>query len=268
MTDAAHRFVGSMPQFYDRCLGPLLFEDFGDLTARRVAAGAPKHVLEMAAGTGIVTARLMQRLPDDTQLVATDLNAPMIDFARAKLGESARLKFQTADALALPFADASFDTVVCQYGVMFFPDKDLSYREAHRVLKPGGRYVFAVWDSVEHNTFQNVMGDLMRRTFPSDPPNFFSVPMNYFSIDTIRDSLWRAGFSGLSVEVMRQERKIPDFRAFAEGVIRGTPASDQIAARGHDIEPMIEATEAALRRDYGARGAMPLQSILLEARRN
>ena len=268
MTDAAHRFIGSMPQFYDRCLGPLLFEDFADLTARRVAVGGPGHVLEMAAGTGIVTARLMQRLPDDSTVVATDLNAPMIDFARAKLGESDRLKFQTADALALPFADASFDAVVCQYGVMFFPDKPRSYREAFRVLKPGGRYLFAVWDSIEHNTFQNVMGDLMQRTFPSDPPNFFSVPMSYFSIDPIKDALWQAGFSGLSVEVVRQDRRIADFRAFAEGVIRGTPASDQVAARGHDIEAMIDAVEAALRREYGAKGTMPLQSILLEARRD
>ena len=268
MTDTAHRFIGSMPQFYDRCLGPILFEDFGDLTARRVAAGEPEHVLEMAAGTGIVTSRLMQRLPDTAQLVATDLNAPMIDFARSKLGESARLKFQTADALALPFANASFDVVVCQYGVMFFPDKELSYREAHRVLKPGGRYVFAVWDSIEHNNFQRVMGDLMQQTFPSDVPNFFNVPMSYYSIDTIKAALWRAGFSGLSVEVVKQDRKIADFRAFAEGVIRGTPASDQVAARGHDIEAMIDAVEAALRREYGATGTLPLQSILFEARRD
>ena len=112
------------------------------------------------------------------------------------------------------------------------------------------------------------MGDLMQQTFPSDTPNFFSVPMSYYSIDPIKAGLWRAGFSGLSVEVVKQDRKIADFRSFAEGVIRGTPASDQVAARGHDIEAMIDAVEAALRREYGATGTLPLQSILFEARRD
>jgi ubiquinone/menaquinone biosynthesis C-methylase UbiE len=134
-------FIGTIPEHYDRGLGPVIFADYAADIARRAAAGSPARVLEIAAGTGIVTRQLRDLLPAGADLTATDLNPPMLEAARAKFRPEEQVDFRPADATALPFRDRSFDAVVCQFGVMFFPDKDRSYREIHRVLAPGGRYL-------------------------------------------------------------------------------------------------------------------------------
>ena len=146
MSSDAARFTGSIPEHYDRSLGPIIFADFAADIARRTAACKPARVLETAAGTGIVSRALRDLLPASVALVVTDLNPPMLDVARRKLGSGGAVDFEVADASTLPFPEASFDTVVCQFGVMFFPEKDKSYSEVHRVLAPGGRYLFNVWD--------------------------------------------------------------------------------------------------------------------------
>jgi ubiquinone/menaquinone biosynthesis C-methylase UbiE len=144
---------GSISQHYDRSLGPLIFVDYAADISHRVAACSPARVLETAAGTGIVTRRLRDQLPAGVRLTATDLNPPMLEIARTKFRPGEQVEFQPADATVLPFADGSFDAVVCQFGVMFFPDKDKSYREVYRVLAPGGHYLFNIWDSHRHNPF-------------------------------------------------------------------------------------------------------------------
>jgi ubiquinone/menaquinone biosynthesis C-methylase UbiE len=151
MAGEASGYVGSIPHHYDQNLGPLLFTDYAADLACRIATLNPRRVLETAAGTGIVTRALRDALPANAKLTATDLNAPMLDIAATKFHPSEAVDFRTADATALPFADASFDAIVCQFGVMFFPDKDKSYREAFRVLATGGHYVFSIWDSHYHN---------------------------------------------------------------------------------------------------------------------
>src|ERR1700722_4323897 len=145
MSDDAARFVGDIPRHYDQAMGPIIFADYADDIARRAVACGPSRVLETAAGTGIVTRRLRDLLPADVHLTATDLNPPMLEIARAKFRPGERVELQPADATALPFPDGGFDTVVCQFGVMFFPDKNKAYREVHRVLKPGGHYLFSIW---------------------------------------------------------------------------------------------------------------------------
>ena len=146
MSDETTGFVGSIPEHYDRALGPIFFTDYAEHTARLVAGYAPSRVLETGAGTGIVTRRLRDLLPATTMLIATDLNPPMLDVAQKKFRSGQPIEFRQADAMALPFADGSFDAVVCQFSAQFFPDKEKSYREAYRVLVRGGRYVFSVWD--------------------------------------------------------------------------------------------------------------------------
>ena len=159
MIDQAARFAGDIPANYDSGLGPHLFVDYAADLARRATAAKPGRVLELAAGTGIVTRMLRDALPDSTHLVASDLNPPMLEMARQKFSADEKVEFQPADATALPFADGAFDTLVCQFGVMFFPDKDKSYREAYRVLASGGRYHFNVWDSFEFNPFARIAHD-------------------------------------------------------------------------------------------------------------
>jgi ubiquinone/menaquinone biosynthesis C-methylase UbiE len=266
MNNDAVPFIGDIPREYDRGLGPMIFVDYAADIARRVAARRPARVLEIAAGTGIVTRALRDALPDGVSLTATDLHAPMLDVARAKFGPREAVVFQPADATALPFGDGAFDAVVCQFGVMFFPDKDKSYREMLRVLEPGGAYLFNVWDSHRVNAFGRLAHEVTASFFPDDPPQFQTVPYSY-PFEPIKDSLVAAGFADIEVALVRFEKTVPDAALFARGLVFGNPLIEQIRARGGvDPEAVVEALTQALRREFGADpGRMRLQAIVFSA---
>jgi len=266
MADQAAAFTGSIPDTYDRNLGPVIFIDYAIEMARLVAKSAPQRVLETAAGTGIVTRQLRDLLPAGTQIVATDLNPPMLDVARAKFRADEAIQFQPVDATSLPFPDAAFDAVVCQFGVMFYPDKPRSFREARRVLMPGGRYFFSVWDSQRYNPYGLVVSDVMRRLFAADPPTFLNAPFGYHQIDPIKDAVLEAGFVRLSAHVSGRRQAVPDPAAFARGMVFGSPLYDQILSRGSLApEEVAKVLTAALSEAFGDPASMPLQAILFEA---
>src|ERR1051325_5335169 len=180
MGSSDNQFAGSIPEIYDRYLGPVIFQPYADDLARRVAARSPQAVLETAAGTGIVTRAMVAALPQSAAVTATDLNQPMLDYA-ARQTPSARVTWRQADALSLPFDDGAFDAVVCQFGVMFFPDRIAAYREARRVLRPDGVFVFNVWDRIEENEFTHVGESTDGGMFVEGPPRFLSrTPHGYY----------------------------------------------------------------------------------------
>jgi ubiquinone/menaquinone biosynthesis C-methylase UbiE len=261
-------FVGSIPQHYDSGLGPNIFVDYADDIAARAAALQPGHVLELAAGTGIVSRKLRDALPKAAKLTVTDLNPPMLEVAAAKFRPGEAVELKPADATALPFADQSFDLIVCQFGVMFFPDKDKGYREAHRVLKPGGRYLFNVWDTHAYNPFGRIVHETVAGFFTSDPPMFMKAPFSYRDLDPIKDSLLKAGFDELAFFVIGLNKRIVDIDAFARGGVFGSPLVDQIKARGTaDPDRVVEAVAAEFRKAFGDPGTMPLQAMVISARR-
>src|SRR5215467_6200229 len=149
MSDIFRAFVGSIPENYDRYLVPLIFEPYAQDIAQRVKLEPGARVLELACGTGIVTERVARRLDPRDRLTATDLNQGMIDIARRRLGDDERVSWQQVDATSLPFEDATFGAVVCQFGWMFFPDKPKAMREARRVLQGGGTMLFNTWDRID-----------------------------------------------------------------------------------------------------------------------
>jgi SAM-dependent methyltransferase len=266
MSNNAAGFTGNIPEHYDSGLGPMLFVDYADDIARRVAAYGPKRVLETAAGTGILTRRLRDLLPEG-EILATDLNTPMLEWAAKKFKPSDKVAFRPADATALPFADNLCDAIVCQFGVMFYPDKEKSYREAYRVLAPGGRYVFNVWDSHKHNPFGRMAHEIVSSFFPEDPPQFYQVPFGYSAIDPIKEALLAAGFDDLKIAVVKKQHKLTDAAARARGMILGNPVVDQIKARGGvDPDQVVQAAKAALQREFAAK-QIPLQAIVFEARK-
>jgi ubiquinone/menaquinone biosynthesis C-methylase UbiE len=266
MSGDAASFVGDIPQNYDRGLGPMIFADYADDLARRAAAYAPRRVLETAAGTGIVSRRLRDLLPPDASLTATDLNAPMLEVARAKFRPDERVAFQPADATQLPFADASFDMVVCQFGLMFYPDKDQSHREVHRVLAPGGRYVFNVWDAHRYNPFGRIAHEVPASFLPENPPTFYLVPFSCHAIDPIKEALIAAGFANIRIAVIPVDKTVPDGAVFARGMVYGNPLIEQIRERGGDPERIVKALTEAVTREFGPDpGRMPLQAIVFEA---
>jgi ubiquinone/menaquinone biosynthesis C-methylase UbiE len=266
MQDDPAAYVGSIPQQYDRNLGPVLFADYAEDISRRVAACQPRRVLEIAAGTGIVTRELRNQLPDGVELMATDLNSPMLEIARMKFRPDELVEFRPADAAGLPFADNSFDALVCQFGVMFFPDKDKSYREAHRVLVPGGHYIFSVWDSHQYNSFARITHQVTQSFFPTDPPQFQSVPFGY-RFDLIKDSLLAAGFTNIVAVLKRLEKAVPDLSTLARGQVYGSPIIDHVRQRGGvDGEKIVAAIATKYREEFGDDPAIiQLQAIVFSA---
>jgi ubiquinone/menaquinone biosynthesis C-methylase UbiE len=237
-------FAGSIPEIYDRFLVPLIFEPYALDLAERVAATSPRLMLETAAGTGVLTRALAARLPMDTCLVATDLNQPMLDHAAARLSGDARVAWRQADALSLPFEDEAFDAVACQFGVMFFPDKVQGYKEAARVLKPNGRFLFNVWDRISENEFADTVTAALAAVFPEDPPRFMArIPHGYHDLERIRADLHAAGFASVSVEPIDRHSKAPSPGDVAIAYCQGTPLRNEIEAR--DASRLDEATERA-----------------------
>jgi ubiquinone/menaquinone biosynthesis C-methylase UbiE len=263
MTRQAARFVGSIPENYDAGLGPQLFDGYAEDLARRVAELDPGAVLELAAGTGIVTRKLRDVLASDCDLLASDLNPPMLEVAQAKFRPDERVRFERADANDLEFEDGRFDVVACQFGVMFFPDKDRSYAEVRRVLKTGGSYVFNVWGPWDANPFANITHEVVASFFPEDPPGFYKVPFSYHDPDEIRASLLRAGFNQVEVEPVSLKSTIRSTGSFAKGLVFGNPLYEEIITRGGDPESIYAAVTEAIDRHLGKE--MPLRALVIHA---
>ena len=211
-------YAGDVTLPYDRDLGPVLFQPYAIDIARRATQRSVRHLLEVAAGTGVVTQQLRDALPKNALLTAIDISDSMMDVARAKFLPHEQVTFQIADAVALPFDDDAFDAVVCQFGVMFF-DKEAAFRETHRTLRQGGRYLFSVWDSRRYNPFASLSFEVLKQFFPSNPPQFLELPVSCFEIDPIKEALIRSGFERIVLSVQRREYNIMDVSAFARGLV-------------------------------------------------
>lgn len=268
MDDNSAQFVGSIPELYDRGLGPVIFEDFSADMAQRVKALGPKLMVETAAGTGILTRALRDALPGRTKIIATDLNPPMLEVGRRKFARGEPVVLQPADAVNLPFDDECCDLLVCQFGLMFFPDKEQSYRTAYRVLEDGGHYLVSVWDSHAHNTFGAAIHRVVARFFPDDPPQFYAVPFSCSAIDPIKEGLMAAGFGSVEVGVKRIEKVVADPELFARGAVFGNPLLDQIRARGGNPDAVAQAVLAELSAEFGTEPmVLQLQEIVFTARK-
>jgi ubiquinone/menaquinone biosynthesis C-methylase UbiE len=237
-------FAGSIPEIYDRYLVPLIFESYARDLAMRIAGTTPRDVLETAAGTGVLTTAIISRLPAQTHVVATDLNQPMLDYAAAKPLLRGRVTWRQADAQALPFEDATFDVVTCQFGVMFLPDKVKGYSEARRVLRPRGRFFFNVWDRIADNHFADIVTDALTALFPHDPPRFMArTPHGYHDVARIREELSAGGFRDISIGTVDHSSKARSARDVAIAYCQGTPLRNEIIAR--DASLLEEATNVA-----------------------
>ena len=244
-------FAGSIPENYDRYMVPLIFEPFAVDLAQRAASFSPNAVLEIAAGTGVVTRALAPKLSAGASYIVTDLNQPMLDYAASQQAPDTRVKWRQADALALPFENAVFDLVCCQFGAMFFPDRSAAYREARRVLKPGGRFLFNVWDRIEENVFADEVTNALAKIFPNDPPRFLArTPHGYHDTAMIRRELEAAGFSRVTIETRAEQSRASSPRIPAVAYCQGTPLRSEIEARGK-LDAATDTAAAAIADKHG-----------------
>jgi ubiquinone/menaquinone biosynthesis C-methylase UbiE len=246
-------FSGSIPAIYDRFLGPLIFEPYAQDLARRLGGVRGGRLLETAAGTGIVTRALAAALPETVRIDATDINQTMVDYA-ARLPRPPNVEWGREDAEALPFPDATFAMVVCQFGVMFFPDIVKGFSEARRVLRPGGRFLFNVWDRIEANDFAHVTTEAVGALFPEDPPRFLArVPHGHHETGVIEARLRRAGFGEIEIETVAKESVAASARDPAIGYCQGTPMRNEIEARDPTrLEEATDAAQAAIAERFGS----------------
>jgi len=270
-TNGDRVFSGSIAQLYEKYMVPLIFEPYAKDMTNRLASLQPSAVLEVAAGTGVVTRHMAVRLPEHVSIVATDLNQPMLDHA-VSIGTSRPVTWRQADAMQLPFGDGTFDAVVCQFGVMFFPDKAAAFAEARRVLRPGGTFLFNVWDRIEDNEFADCVTQSMAGLFPTDPPRFLArLPHGHYDQRAIATSLSRGGFTGTNVfETVTAQSPAESPRIVAIAYCQGTPLRSEIEAR--DASILGEATDiatAAIGQRFG-RGKVTgkIQAVVIAATRN
>ncbi|MBR0969855.1 MULTISPECIES: class I SAM-dependent methyltransferase [Bradyrhizobium] len=262
-------FAGSIPKLYDEYLVPMIFAVYAEDLARRIAARSPSVLLEIAAGTGAVTRAVAAALPRGIRYVATDLNEPMLAVAAHRQADDDRITWRQADAMALPFGDAEFDVVCCQFGAMFFPDRIKAYGDVKRVLKGDGTFVFNVWDRIEDNSLTHDATVALGKMFPEDPPRFMvRTPHGYYDKDVIRSDLEGAGFRDISIETRSElaHAPSPDYAAIA--LCQGTPLRSEIEARdGSKLQAATDLVAEAIRARHGS-GPIEgkIQAIVIEAR--
>lgn len=246
-------FAGSVPALYESHMVPLIFQPYANDLAQRLATRSVSNVLEIAAGTGVVTRALVAALPGHVAIVATDLNQPMLDTASA-IGTARPVEWRQADAMQLPFADATFEAVVCQFGVMFFPDKARAFSEVRRVLRPGGVFIFNVWDRIEENEFADEVTKALATVFPADPPRFMArIPHGYSDRERIERDLVDGGFGKSAQIVTVAARSRADSpRTAAIAYCQGTPLRNEIEAHGAArLGVATDVAEEAIARRFG-----------------
>jgi SAM-dependent methyltransferase len=247
-------FGADVASFYEELMVPMIFEPFADDLVKRLSTSRLGDVLELAAGTGIVTRKLGSLSADIAQsILATDISQAMLDKAQ-QIYPDARIAWKAADAMALALKDSSFDTVICQFGAMFFKDRPMAYGEAKRVLRSGGRFVFNVWDRLEANDFVNTVQTAIAKLFPKDPPSFLGrVPHGYFDRNAILDDLKLAGFAGpFSIDAVEKRSEAQSVSIPARAFTQGTPLRDEILTRTPDgLEAATQVVEQAFLRKFG-----------------
>jgi SAM-dependent methyltransferase len=237
-----------MSAAYDDYLVPAVFRPYADDLASRVARHQPRVVLELAAGTGVLTRAMTASLPG-ARVTATDLNVAMVDVGAAQVPAAS---WRQADAMHLPFRDATVDLVACQFGVMFFPDRPAAYAEVARVLRPGGHFLFNCWGPLATHEVEATVIAALAEVFPDDPPSFLArVPHGYHDVERVAADLTTARFDGVQVETVELDCTGMGAADLARGYCRGTPLRPEIEARG-DLEATTRAVATALERRFGS----------------
>lgn len=250
-------FNGSIPSKYDGHLGPFLFNFFSEDIVKRLSAFKLNKILEIACGTGIVTGKLHEAFPS-SEITATDINPDMLKFAQSKFNPESNIIWKTADAMKLPFEDNTYDAVICQFGVMFFPDKQAAINEVFRVLKPGGIFIFNTMDKIEANDILYTVNETLKNLFKENTPNFFEIVFSLYNKEQIEKLLLNSGFNDVRFNIINECTTGKSAHSVATGLIEGTPVSNQINQMNTisipEVQNEVEKAIAAKHGDGPVRG--------------
>ncbi|NOZ36899.1 MAG: methyltransferase domain-containing protein [Gammaproteobacteria bacterium] len=269
MNDIYSAFTGNIPENYDHYLGPIFFHRCAEDLAVRIAEGQAEQVLEIAAGTGIATRYLRNQLPGKAHITASDLNDDMLRHAQQKFLPSENISFQVANAMELPFEEGQFDVVTCQFGIMFCSDKPLVFHEAHRVLCPGGRLLFSIWDALEHNPLPRVINEMLAELFDGDAPAFLQLPFSYHDQTQIRKDMEKSGFSDVRFTTLDGECVFSRPKNAALGMVTGSPLRLEIEQRKDTtIDEVVNKVMGRLKTIFGERDCrVPMRWTVISANR-
>jgi ubiquinone/menaquinone biosynthesis C-methylase UbiE len=262
-------FKGSVPQNYDNFLGPFLFEPYAIDLAQRVRPNNPEHVLELACGTGRVTSHLVNVLSEQSTLIASDLNADMLAIAKQRVSNP-KVKWEVIDAQSLPFEDNCFDLIVCQFGIMFFPDKRKALKEAYRTLVLKGYLLFNSWDSLGHNPASAIIHEVMQEVLGKEAPDFFvKAPFSFYNPDLIKELLGEAGFQNINIEKVSKNSYAPSVETVVQGLLKGTPVAAVLADKSTAAqEELVARSTEKIAKKYGSENlVIPMQAIVVTARK-
>jgi len=244
-------FTGEIPKRYDQYLGPFIFEPYAIDLASRINTENLESILEIACGTGRLTNHLIKKLSSNTKLIATDLNEDMLSFAQQKIDNS-KVTFQVANAQELPFEDNIFDLLICQFGIMFFPEKLNALKEMARVLKPTGEILFSTWDKIENNPIIYSTSNTIASFFKTNPPEFLTVPFSMFDTQAIENLLQNAGFKNIAIEHIKMTGESPNAEDVTMGFVKGNPILQEIADRDATLpEKIIKAVKNNIIKNFG-----------------
>jgi SAM-dependent methyltransferase len=183
-------------EIYDELFVPALFQQWGGIIADAVRIGPGDRVLDVACGTGVLACAALDRVGLQGAVAGLDANPDMLSVARRK---ATRVEWREGKAESLPYADASFDAVASQFGLMFFDDRAAALREMMRVLRPGGRMAVAVCDAVEHSPGYALLVRLLQRLFGDRVADAFRAPFVLGDPIRLKSICAEAGIDGASV---------------------------------------------------------------------
>lgn len=260
-------YSGTIPEYYDQYLDSLLLKPYAIKMAGEIEKLGPESILELSAGTGILTEALIDQMPVTTKMLVTDINPEMMDLAKSKLWSYQNISWQLADAMNLPYSDNTFDAVLSQFGVMFYQNRHQVYRKIKEILKPGGTFIFNTWGSIHDNSIIELTERVLKRVFPFDTPNFLHIPFGYHRYEQIIPDLSIAGFSTFTINTVKQTGYATSAVEAATGLLQGTPLCTEIIERDPErLHLVIEELSKSIEKHYGKYDInVPLLALEIQA---
>src|SRR5215207_6218516 len=245
------QLTGNAAELYERYLVPAITGVWAADLVRRAALQPGERVLDVACGTGIVARLAAERVGAQGAVVGLDLNTAMLAVARALPQSGAAITWQEASVLAMPFPDATFDVVVCQLGLQFFPDRPQALREMRRVLVPGGRLLLSVFGPIEHNPATHALAATLERHLGADAAAIKRAEHGLADAEELHELVTGAGFADVAIETATQEVRFPSPSEYVRIQFAATPLATVVrelndGQQAHLLDAVVADVTAAL----------------------